>query len=72
MNNKIKIVATAAISTMLIAGCSAFEEQRMGMLPPQPPSLPTPPSIESTKDDSDNFVNVDPVSPENTGEEVSE
>lgn len=60
MNNKIKIVATAAISTMLLTGCGS-EPPLMGVprMPP-PTTVPTPPTIESTQENSDGFVNVDP------------
>lgn len=73
MNNKIKIVATVAISTMLLAGCGS-ESPLMGapMMPP-PKDVPKPPTTESKQKDSNGFVNVDPpVGLENSGEEATE
>lgn len=70
MNNKIKIVATVAVATMLLSSCEGggFREPLMGMPPPPPPNMP-PPSIESTQENSDGFVNVDPpVGSENSEE----
>jgi len=76
MNNKIKIVATAAISTMMLAGCSVFEPPLMGAPKPAPMEqggMPMPPPMESKQDAADDFVNIDPpVSSEKSGEEATE
>ena len=81
MNNKIKIVATAAIAAGILTGCG----KEVPMMPAGAPPLPQNSSPASTDKDGniippmggyvgeDGFVNVDPpVSSEFSGEEAVE